>query len=125
MPTEVKTSVQKVIPAAIEKSFMATDDHIRGGFTYVIANNKSYRILKERLLAFQGNNNFIGMDFRDPEIDFVGLAQAFGLKAVRVTEPDALTIDRTPADRTAATIRLRCGAADHLLTGWRPSQGRA
>ena len=58
---------------------------------YVIANNQSYRILKDRLLAFQGSNNFIGMDLRDPEIDFVGLAQSLGLQAYRVTEPDEIS----------------------------------
>ena len=58
--------------------------------TYVIANNQSYRILKERLLAFQGSNNFIGMDLREPEIDFVGLAQSLGLQACRIMEPDAI-----------------------------------
>jgi benzoylformate decarboxylase len=67
-----------------------TAAHLKLPITYVIANNKSYRILKQRLLAFQGNNNFIGMDFNDPEIDFVGLAQSLGLKAQRVTEADAV-----------------------------------
>jgi thiamine pyrophosphate-dependent acetolactate synthase large subunit-like protein len=31
-----------------------------------------------------------GMDLVEPEIDFVGLAQSFGVKAHRVTEPDDL-----------------------------------
>jgi benzoylformate decarboxylase len=68
-----------------------TAAHLKLPITYVIANNKSYRILKQRLLAFQGNSNFIGMDFNDPEIDFVGLAKSLGLKAQRVTEADAIT----------------------------------
>ena len=67
-----------------------TAAHMKLPITYVICNNKSYRILKQRLLAFQGNDNFIGMDFREPEIDFVGLAQSMGLKAQRVTEPDQI-----------------------------------
>jgi benzoylformate decarboxylase len=67
-----------------------TAAHLKLPVTYVIANNKSYRILKQRLRAFQGNDNFIGMDFNDPEIDFVGLAQSLGLKAQRVTEADAI-----------------------------------
>ena len=67
-----------------------TAAHLKLPITYVIANNKSYRILKDRLLAFQGKNNFIGMDFHDPEVDFVGLAQSFGLKTWRVTESDDL-----------------------------------
>jgi benzoylformate decarboxylase len=68
-----------------------TAAHLKLPITYMIANNKSYRILKQRLLAFQGNSNFIGMDFNDPEIDFVGLAKSLGLKAQRVTEADAIT----------------------------------
>ena len=74
--------------------------------TYVIANNQSYRILKERLLAFQGSNNFIGMDLRDPEIDFVGLAQSLGLQACRVTEPDAIapTLRRAFEDGTGPRL---------------------
>jgi benzoylformate decarboxylase len=67
-----------------------TAAHLKLPITYVIANNKGYRILKQRLLAFQGNDNFIGMDFREPEIDFAGLAQSLGLKAQRVSEPDAI-----------------------------------
>ncbi|MGE0748849.1 MAG: thiamine pyrophosphate-binding protein, partial [Rhodospirillales bacterium] len=35
---------------------------------FVIANNKGYRIIKQRLLAFHGNREFIGMDFVEPEI---------------------------------------------------------
>ena len=46
--------------------------------TYVIANNGGYRIIKQRLLAFHGNSNFIGMDFVDPRIDFAALAQVDG-----------------------------------------------
>ncbi len=69
--------------------------------TYVIANNQSYRILKDRLLAFQGSNHFTGMDLRDPEIDFVGIAQSLGLQAWRVTEPDEIA----PALRRALQHR--------------------
>jgi benzoylformate decarboxylase len=42
--------------------------------------------LKERLRARQGNAEFIGMDLRDPEIDFVGLAQSMGVPARRITD---------------------------------------
>jgi benzoylformate decarboxylase len=55
--------------------------------TYVICDNKGYRIIKQRLKAFHGDENFIGMDFTDPEIDFVGLAQSLGMTARRVTDP--------------------------------------
>lgn len=58
--------------------------------TYVICNNGGYRIIKQRLKLFHGNDHYIGMDFKNPEIDWVGLAKSMGMTAVRVTEPDAL-----------------------------------
>lgn len=51
--------------------------------TYIICNNSSYRILKERLLAFHGNDNFIGMDMRNPPINFHQMAQSFGIWSKR------------------------------------------
>jgi len=65
--------------------------------TYVIANNRSYRILKERLVSFRGSDRFVGMDLRDPEIDYTGLARSMGLAARRVTDP----ADIAPALREA------------------------
>ena len=58
--------------------------------TFVIANNRGYRIIKQRLLSFHGNNNFIGMDFDDPEIDFVGLATSLGIKSERINSPEQI-----------------------------------
>lgn len=58
--------------------------------TYVICNNSSYRILKERLKAFHDNDNFIGMDMRDPTIDFTGMARSMGLWAERVEKVEDL-----------------------------------
>jgi benzoylformate decarboxylase len=55
--------------------------------TYVICDNRGYRIIKQRLRAFHDNENYIGMDFENPEIDFVGLAQSLGMTARRVTDP--------------------------------------
>ena len=55
--------------------------------TYVITNNKGYRILKQRLKAFHGNENFIGMSIDEPEIDFVALARSLGMTAEAVTAP--------------------------------------
>ncbi|MEO8628632.1 MAG: thiamine pyrophosphate-dependent enzyme [Betaproteobacteria bacterium] len=64
-----------------------TAAHLKRPITYVIPNNRSYRILKERQMARRGNDRFIGMDLRDPEIDFVALAQSLGVPAQRVTDP--------------------------------------
>jgi benzoylformate decarboxylase len=54
--------------------------------TYIIPNNRGYRILKERLRARRGDAQLIGMDLRDPEIDFVHLAQSLGVPAQRITD---------------------------------------
>ena len=53
----------------------------------VIANNGGYRIIKQRLLSFHGDDNYIGMDFADPAVDFAGIARALGLEAIRITNP--------------------------------------
>ncbi|MEQ9641166.1 MAG: thiamine pyrophosphate-binding protein [Alphaproteobacteria bacterium] len=55
--------------------------------TYVICNNMSYRIIKQRLKAFHGNEHFVGMDFDNPKLDFVGLANSMGMQAKRITDP--------------------------------------
>jgi benzoylformate decarboxylase len=65
-----------------------TAAHMKLPITYVIANNRSYRILKERLVAFRGSERFIGMDLRDPEIDFVGMAKSMGVSAHHITRAD-------------------------------------
>ena len=67
-----------------------TAAHLKLPITYVIADNGGYRILKQRLKAFHGNDTPIGMDLVDPKVDFVGLAKSLGLPAERISEPDAL-----------------------------------
>ena len=64
--------------------------HLKLPLTYVIANNRSYRILKERLVSMRSTDRFTGMDIRDPEIDYTGLARSMGVKAQRVTDPEAI-----------------------------------
>jgi benzoylformate decarboxylase len=55
---------------------------------WVILNNGSYRILKQRLNNLRGHaaqqDTYIGMDLVDPAIDFVGLARSLGVRAERV-----------------------------------------
>ena len=58
--------------------------------TYVIANNGGYRIIKERLKSFHGVEQYTGMEFKDPPIDFVGLARSMGATAMRITDPDEI-----------------------------------
>jgi benzoylformate decarboxylase len=74
-----------------------TAAHLKLPITYLICNNRSYRIIKERLLSFHGNDRFVGMDFRDPPLDFVGLARSMGMPAQRIEDP----ADLGPAVRAA------------------------
>jgi benzoylformate decarboxylase len=64
-----------------------TAAHYKLPVTYIICNNQSYRILKERLVSMRKTENFIGMDMRDPVIDFVALAESMGVPAMRVERP--------------------------------------
>jgi benzoylformate decarboxylase len=77
-----------------------TAAHLKCPITYVICNNGSYRIIKERLRLFHGSNRFIGMDLADPAIDFVKLAQSMGVKAKQITDPDEVG----PAIREATSV---------------------
>lgn len=64
-----------------------TAAHLDLPVTFVITNNGGYRILKQRLMSFHGNDAPIGMDLIDPPLDFVSLAKGMGVAAVKVTEP--------------------------------------
>jgi benzoylformate decarboxylase len=65
-----------------------TAAHHRLPITFVLLNNGGYRIIKQRLQAFHGTNHFVGMDFRDPSVDFTGLARSLGMSATRVHNGD-------------------------------------
>ncbi|MDD9916224.1 MAG: thiamine pyrophosphate-binding protein, partial [Rhodospirillaceae bacterium] len=43
-----------------------TAAHLKLPITYVICNNRGYRIINQRLLSFHGNDQWIGMEFEDP-----------------------------------------------------------
>jgi benzoylformate decarboxylase len=67
-----------------------TAAHHKLPLNVVICNNGGYRIIKQRLLAFHGDDNYVGMDFVDPPVDFCGLAKSLGLEAIRITDPAEL-----------------------------------
>jgi benzoylformate decarboxylase len=67
-----------------------TAAHLKLPITYVIANNGGYRIIKQRLKSFHGNDRFIGMDFADPKIDFAALARSMGMPAEHISDPGAV-----------------------------------
>src|SRR5207244_11530339 len=62
----------------------------------VIANNGGYRIIKQRLLAFHGDDHYGGMAFVDPKVDFAGIAKSLGPEANRISEPGELKADLPP-----------------------------
>ena len=64
-----------------------TAAHLKLPILFLIFNNQGYRILKERLLAFHGNDQYIGMNLREPSIDFTGLATSFGMRAEKIVDP--------------------------------------
>src|SRR5262245_12551 len=81
-----------------------TAAHDRIAVVFVIFNNRSYRILKQRLHAQRGLaaqvDTYVGMELLDPPIDFVALARSMGIAAER-----ARTLHET-------TDLLRRGLAD-------------
>jgi benzoylformate decarboxylase len=60
----------------------------RVGVTFVILNNSSYRILKQRIHAMKGfaaqADRYVAMDLEDPRVDFVRLAESLGVRAERI-----------------------------------------
>jgi benzoylformate decarboxylase len=64
-----------------------TAAHYRLPVIWVIFNNLSYRILKQRLVMLRGlaeqADKFVGMELTDPAIDFVGLARSLGIEGTR------------------------------------------
>jgi benzoylformate decarboxylase len=63
-----------------------TAAHHKLPLNVVICNNGGYRIIKQRLLAFHGDDHYVGMDFIDPPVDFSGMAKAMGLEAIRIAD---------------------------------------
>jgi len=68
--------------------------------TYAILNNGSYRILKERMVAFRGAHTFTGMELREPPINFKAMAEAMGVQAATISDPRE--IDAAVRDATSA-----------------------
>ena len=64
-----------------------TAAHLKLPITYVIVNNRGYRIIKERLVASRGTDRFVAMDLNDPPIDFVALARGLGMQAQCIADP--------------------------------------
>ena len=77
---------------------------------YVIINNSGYTILKERLMAYGGaaatSGRIIGMNFKDPSINFPQLSAALGVPAVEVAEPAQIRPALTDALKADGPVLL-------------------
>jgi benzoylformate decarboxylase len=80
-----------------------TAAHHKLPLTVVIANNGGYRIIKQRLLAFHGDDHYVGMDFVDPPVDFAGMAKSLGAEATRIENPADLKSALTSAFKRPGT----------------------
>lgn len=71
-----------------------TAAHHKVPCVWVIANNRSYRILKLNMLEYLGEGaagrEFVQMDLTDPELDFAQIAGSFGVKGVRIEHADQI-----------------------------------
>ncbi len=81
-----------------------TAAHEKLAVTFVIFNNTSYKILKQRALAMGAltaeTKRYVAMDLTDPTIDFVGLARSLGVASQRVSTLDDV---RTQLKRALAS----------------------
>ena len=61
---------------------------------WVICNNGSYKVLRENMARYltgrERESKYIGMDFYDHPLDFAAMAEAFGVRGVRVERPEEL-----------------------------------
>jgi len=76
-----------------------TAAHQKVGVVWIIFNNSSYRILKQRMNLMRGHaaqtDTYVGMDLVDPAVDYVGLARSLGVKAERAASvADAVDLMR-------------------------------
>jgi benzoylformate decarboxylase len=94
-----------------------TAAHYRIPVVFVILNNTSYRILKQRLHAFRGLaeqvDTYVGMELVDPTIDFVGLSRSLGVAAERAKTVHEATdlISKALKDSTAMLIDVELDRA--------------
>lgn len=80
--------------------------------TYVIVNNKSYRIIKERMVSMRQCDQFLGMDLTNPDLDFIAIGQGMGVSSERVETAEALEValKTAVASRRPALIEARVDA---------------
>lgn len=87
-----------------------TAAHYRIAVVVLVLNNRSYRILKQRVDALKGaatrTGTYVGMDLDAPPVDFVRLAGALGVTARRVETPEEVATAVAQALRGEEPILL-------------------
>jgi benzoylformate decarboxylase len=91
-----------------------TAAHHKLPITYIICNNGGYRIIKQRLKLFHKNEQFVGMDFVEPKVDFTALAKSMGLEAHRISDPAALEPALRKATSTPGAKLLEVMVEGHV-----------
>jgi benzoylformate decarboxylase len=86
-----------------------TAAHDNVAVIFVILNNRSYRILKQRANAMRGfaaqTDRYVGMELTEPAIDFVGMARALGVRGERAARlPDAVGLIEAALRAEAPTL---------------------
>src|SRR5215467_7731496 len=75
-------------------SALWTAAHHRIPVTFVMLNNRAYRILKLNMLEYLGEGaagrEFVAMDLTEPELRFDRMAEAMGVPARRIERPEEL-----------------------------------
>lgn len=75
-----------------------TAAHHRIGAKFVVCNNRSYRILKENLVAYRRDHRSdavafpASFDITDPDLDFVAVSQGLGVPGRRVAKPEEIDV---------------------------------
>lgn len=65
--------------------------------TYVVVNNREYRVLKDNWqIHTPGDHKYLAMDLDHPRVDFVALARSMGVRAMSVATGERLR--HAPAD---------------------------
>ena len=88
--------------------------------TWVILNNRSYRVLKEN--ARRGSDSteaaerLVGVNLTEPDIDFVSVAEGFGVEAHRLTGPDDIQRYFSAAMAADHPVLLDVSISDALTT---------
>jgi benzoylformate decarboxylase len=94
--------------------------HEKLAVTVLVVNNRSYRILKQRLFNTQGiaaqTDQYVGMELVNPAIDYCGLAKSLGVDAVYCKTLDEVTaaLERGVSDGRPLLIEVETDGS------WKP-----